>query len=419
MRTPPISCKKAFIFDDINFDDLISSDTEGASEKCRTPKSKKNRSGSLVRERKSQLLRSLSVSVTKSPAIKRTLSVPAIRSPAHKRKLNKSDKTESATKRKKMHITKSDLNELGEMLSRKMTESHTNIMGEMNALDSKIMTELASLRTSMGDIKQETKKNAAAIEDIYQKLEQKGSQLTEQQTSKLLAEIEESERSLFLKKLDRKMNGFEVAKNMGAQGLIESECKWYGNYQYFLKFKDLKDKIKFTQMPKEKKGEIKFGRCVPKIYKDQLEVYLDMKRDLENKLKDKGHDSPKANIVFAGTHMILEVQEDRNSQKETYHSWAPTNVNGKSKVSKNGRVAEIKDKMARLVQCQPKNNGVKIPSVLTKINEDEYTIKGGDSNGGKIVIQCNSIEIANKVEDCLRGSDLIDRVIRNRQWMDS
>ena len=77
------------------------------------------------------------------------------------------------------------------------------------------------------------------------------------------------------------------------------------------------------------------------------------------------------------------------------------------------------EKMAKLVQCQPKNNGVKILSVLTKINEDEYTIRGGDSNGGRIIIQCNLIEIANRVEDCLRESDLIDRVIRNRQWMDS
>ena len=255
MRTPPNNCKKTFIFDDINFDDLISSDTEGTSEKCRTPKAKKNRSGSLVRERKSQLLRSLSVSVTKSPAIKRSLSVSAIKSPALKRKLNKSDKTESATKRKKMQITKADLTDLGEMLKRTVNESHTKIMGEMDSLDTKIMGELANLRSSMGDIKQETKKNAAAIEDIYQRLEQKSGQLSEQQTTQLLTEIEESERSLFLKKLDRSMNGFEVAKEMGAQGLIESECKWYGNYQYFLKFKDIKDKIKFTQLPKEKGRE--------------------------------------------------------------------------------------------------------------------------------------------------------------------
>ena len=117
--------------------------------------------------------------------------------------------------------------------------------------------------------------------------------------------------------------------------------------------------------------------------------------------------------------MVLEVQEDRNSQKETYHSWAPTNSNGKSKVSKSNRVAEIKDMMARLVQCQTKNKEVSIPLVLSKINTDEYTIKGGGANGGKAAIHCNSVEIANKVEEYLRGSDLIDKVNRNRQWMET
>ena len=144
-----------------------------------------------------------------------------------------------------------------------------------------------------------------------------------------------------------------------------------------------------------------------------------MKHDVENELKDKGHDNPKANIIFVDIHMVLEVQEDKNSQKETMHSWAPTNFNGKSKVSKSNRVAEIKDKMARLVQCQTKNKDVSIPTVLSKINTDEYTIKGGGASGGKTAIHCKSMEIANKVEEYLRGSDLIERVNRNRQWMDA
>ena len=144
-----------------------------------------------------------------------------------------------------------------------------------------------------------------------------------------------------------------------------------------------------------------------------------MKHDVENDLKEKGHKNPKANIIFVDIHMVLEVQVDKSSQRETMHSWAPSNYSGKSKVSKSGRVAEIKDRMARLVQCQSKNNDVSIPTVLSLTNQDDYTVKTGSAGGGKIAILCKSIEVANKVEEQLRGSSLIEKVNRNRQWMDA